>query len=157
MNFDTVALAQGVFDAMVAQLAADATFVMPTRRYIATGDVAYDCNEFIVHGVRIFQGFPGLQLPQRTLDSSVWSLELGVSVVRCVPVPSASAVPSAEALDASGKASLADGGALMRAAVGARKAGVLLAPCSDVEIGPVTYGVPQGGLVGVTLTMTAQL
>jgi hypothetical protein len=158
MNFDTAAMAQGVFNAIVAQLAADPTFILPDRRYISAGDPVFDCAELVVHGVRICQGLPGLQLPTRTIDTSTWTFELAVTVVRCVPVAAITGPPAAADLNTAGLAVIGDGGALLRAAVTARFAAKTLLPmCSDVDIGPVAYGVPDGGMVGVSLSISTQL
>lgn len=156
--FDSAGMAQGVFDAMVTQLTADPTFTMPDRRYVSAGDPVFECEELVVHGVQIFQGLPGLQLPSRTLDTSTWTMVMAVTVARCVPVATITGPPAAADLNSAGLATIGDGGALLRAAVSARfDAHTLLPMCSDVEIGPVVYGVPDGGMVGVSLSISAQL
>lgn len=158
MNYDIVALATSVMTSMLVDLAADTTFVIPSRQYVAAGEVAFDCEELVVHGVRISPGLGGLAGLVRTREDVTYSIELGVTVVRCVPVPATQNYGlDTTTLNNSGKTILGDGGALLRAALSAWQRGALLPRCQDVIIGPVSWAGPGGGLVGTTLTLHAQL
>jgi hypothetical protein len=158
VNYDIVALAQGVMTAMLVDLAADSTFVIPSRQYLTAGEVAFDCEELVVHGVRISAGLGGLAGMTRTREDVTFSIELGVTVVRCVPIPQTMNYGlDPVTLNNSGKLILGDGGALLRAALSAWQRGALLPPCQNLIIGPVNWTGPGGGVIGSTLTLHAQM
>lgn len=146
-----------ILDAMVAHLSADPTFVMPTRQYITGGDVAFDCDQIVVAGVRIFPGAPGAPAAGRTQAFSVWSLEAQVIVVRCAPMSESGQPPLASQLTAYGDIVMADGGALIRAALAGWEDHTLIPGCSHVQIGPLNWVGPEGGVGGASLTIQAQL
>lgn len=158
MKFDVVAMATGTMTAMLVDLAADTTFAIPARQYVTAGEVAFDCEELVVHGVEITTGIGGIGAQNRTREDVIWFVHFGVTVVRCVPAPEDVEIQiSAAVLDASGRMVLGDAGALLRAATSAWQRGALLPMCSDLVLGPIAWGTPNGMLIGTTLSIQAQM
>lgn len=161
MKFDVKDLAVNVMSAMLVDLAADPTFTIPDRQYVAAGpDIPFDCQELVVHAteVRATSAFGDAGFMEKTGFDVVFTVSLMVTIVRCVPVPQTETdLIAASVLDDSGREILNDGGALLRAAMAARERGALLPNCSNVTIGPIAWGTPDGMLVGTTLNLTAQL
>lgn len=153
MNLDAAAFATTVLNAMAIELEADPTFVVPGRRYVAAGEPAFDCEELVVHGVRIFQA--AAEETALTDIDAVFMVELGVTVARCAFPDDAS--PTTAQLQSFGITSVNDGAALLRAALRALYANRFGGVCNDVSVGPVLWAGPNGGLAGVTLTIQAQI
>lgn len=157
MKFDVAGTVQRAFAAVIAE-APPTTF--PARRYVWVGAVILEgaCEEFIAHGVTVTQGLPGaLGIAEQVRDWSVWSIQFGLTVVRCVPVDEDGQPLDPAEATAMGLTALEDAGALMRYTLAAEADGTLLPHCDAVVIGPVVWGGPFGGTVGTTLLVTAQL
>lgn len=155
MKVDAAAFATSLLNALLLELDEDPTFRTPTRTYVAGGDPAFECEELVVHGVRIFAAASEFGPGVRTRDDVVFTFECGVTVARCAFPDDAS--PTASQLNSLGITSVNDGAALLRAGLAAHQNGRLGGYCTDVSIGPVIWATPAGGLAGVTLTVTAQL
>lgn len=153
--FDVAGTVQTAFAAVQAAAPPSA---FPARRYVWAGDLAFDCDQFVAHGVTITQGIPGApgQI-EEVREWSVWSVQFGLTVVRCVPVDDDGEPIDTAAATALGLMALEDAGALMRYTLAAYNAGALLPGCSSVVLGPVVWGGPLGGVVGTTLLVNAQL
>lgn len=161
MSFDTAAIATAILNGIVAELQADGTIQIPDRRFVAVGEVAWDCQMLVVHGLGISQAQAGgagevsFVVP-RTRETAVYVASFGVTIVRCLnqTLPS----PSTAELNATGTAGLADGTALLKAGLAAWKNGRYLGgACNDYGIGPVEWGGPEGNLVSTTLTIQNQM
>lgn len=154
--FDIAALVSGALAAIVTE--APAT-TWPDRQFVWAGDLSFDCEEFVAHGVQITQGLPGAASsatdPVRQYTS--WAVQFGLTVVRCVPVDDDGQPSDAVSYAALGLKALEDGGALLRYAISAHRKGVFIPTCDAVMIGPVQWGGPLGGVIGTTLLVTAQI
>lgn len=155
MNFDLVDLVDGALVALVAE-APSGTF--PDRQFVWAGNVVFDCESLVAHGVQVTQTIPGQSAPlDKVRQWTAWSLEFGFTVVRCVPTdPNGFPLDPTESTNVGGVA-LSDAGALLRYTTSALLGGRLLGACEAATIGPVQWGGPNGGMIGTTLRVTAQI
>jgi hypothetical protein len=154
VKLDPAALAVDVLDALVLQIG---SANLPVRRYTWWGTLDFDCEAFIVHGMRIFQGRPGAETPEPVREYATWAFEMGVSITRCLPKATSAPRPAAADYNTAGQTGLGDAGTLLRGAVDAREYGHLLTGCDLVTIGPVVPVGPSGGVMATTLTITVGL
>lgn len=95
------AVARNVLDVVAAALGSDA----PERRYVTTGQPAFDCEQLVVSIDRILghQGNPGVETNDVVRCLTMRAVELSVWTCRCVPVVADDGTPPpAEEIDAAG-------------------------------------------------------
>jgi hypothetical protein len=141
---------------------------LPTRQYITTGDpaiVAWDCEQLTVCLANIEWG--------RSRDATQFSPTFGkaasinamrhaiyaITLVRCCPtIDDTGTLPSAQALDDAGLASMLDAGLMSQALVNfVAFANPAIPVGCNIQAGSVQPLGPEGGLVGLqgSLIMTA--
>ena len=153
-------LASDILTALVAELVADGISV-PARRYVHAGEVAWDCEQFVVSlkamrptmpgGAEVLPTGPGGCV---VLRSAVFE----VSLIRCAPVPFEDGTPpNLAALNTWGLGRNDDALSLMRGVARAHNAGSFGEVCSQVRIEEVNSLGPDGGFGGVAVTIAVQL
>ena len=153
-------LATDILTALVAELTADGITV-PDRRYVHAGEVAWDCEQFVVSlkamrptmtgGADVLPTGPGGCV---VLRSAVFEL----SLIHCAPEPfQDGSRPTSVALNTWGIGRCDDALSLMRGVVRAHNAGSFGEVCSQVRIEEVNSLGPDGGYGGVAVTIAVQL
>lgn len=156
MGFSIADTAQGILDALVAQLLQnDEEFAVPEWRYVlGASQVAFDTEQFTVTSSLVYPGSVGLQQPGRYVDDTTFVAQYEATIVRCLD---AELPLSLEELVCQGRTALEDGDALLYAAIDAYDAGNLIPGCTDVQIGPLSWIGPRGAVVGTTLAIIPML
>lgn len=125
-----------------------ANVVLPEKQYIATGEVAHDCEQVTVSLIQMYLGAPGSQSEEPQRCNVPRSAVLQIQIARCLP-PAAprSTGPSVAAMTEMTKIQARDSWLLMDAALSAVDdyAGVL----ADVSVTN-----PAGGFQAVVLNLT---
>lgn len=128
-----------------------ANVALPPRRYIAGGDVAWDCPEgqLVIHMPRIYTGLPVAADLREVRCGTTRSAAVTVWLLRCVPTLEDDAdPPAAEALDDSGRELLIDALLLSDTMIRAHSRGELVDDDTQVALGDLQAVGPQGGLGG---------
>lgn len=142
--------------------------VVPSRRYVAAGDIAHDfastdcAEQFAITWGGSFQGLVaqgGNLTNAPILCAMPLTAQFTVVLLRCVPVINALGIPPSESeLDASGKAILRDAMTLAAVAIDEHLAGSLdEMNCQLVGITQLAPVGPLGGVGGTTLTLLVGL
>lgn len=125
--------------------------VLPDRRYVHAGDVAWDCEQVVVAGQDLTHAFPG-EAGEILVCSPPRHVALEVWIVRCVPTLKDNGDPPTPAeLDEAARVTLTDQWVL---------AYILWAyrddwsgPCASLLFGPVEIVGPEGGFSAVKATV----
>lgn len=153
---------QHILDTLVDGLTAEG-IVVPERRFLHTGEIAYDfvgtnCGEaFIVSWAAAFQG--GLGEGGEGVNpircSMPLSAQFTIALLRCVPtVNSQGKAPTAEALDASGENLMIEAWTLNKVIVEKAVDKTLIQlPIVDAAIGGSLPVGPDAALGGVTVQL----
>lgn len=149
-------LAQSVLQTVVEDFAAadPDPIEVPTRRYIADGEVAYDCAQLTVEVVRFVIGTPTQEYAGAARQGEVLSADLQVALIRdCAPIVSDDGVPSAAAIEEHAVQILLDGH---------RLAGTFLRHpkpegCPRVKVGACQRYGPEGTVAGWVLSLRGSL
>lgn len=153
-------LARSAFDAIVTGWPADpdVALPLPDRRYVAFGQIAWDCEQLVVSGLRSFITDGDVAVEQ-VVSGPVFfnrAVELVVSIVRCVPVVDNSGdeilFPDPDAIETSALVAFTDEETIRDVLISAQEARTLAVPGGLAFGNWVTEG-PLGGLGGGTLTV----
>lgn len=151
---DPAAVAQRAFDALEAKLDKR----LPRIRYIAAGEIAYDCDSFVVTASEVYQGFPGARAPGNAHSQIILSTDLRVYVIRTVEgLDNSGRQVNYPALQKTALDTLSDTTALAQALFDAVDDGTLADPCDDVVFGGIVIDGPEGGALATILTISIQL
>lgn len=140
-------VAAALLDAIVDHFTTEGVS-LPTRRIVAEGEVAWDCEQVAVRLVRTYPGLPGQEGadPRGIRCAQPRAAQFGVSIIRCVAeMDKQGNPPAADDVTASAQALLVDA-FLMPIAV---QSAVVSEPsaigrCDSVLIGSVSTVGPQG-------------
>jgi hypothetical protein len=144
-------LAVAFFDAVVDEFAA-AGVGLPTRRYVSNGEVAFDCEQFVVQPVQLRTGLPVVQETRSVKLPRLQAFALDAFVTRCVPVHNDQGKPpSDDAIQASAAEVLTDVNVLWRTI------GQDWSDCRDAAVGTIEIVGPQGGYVSSLAHVTVQV
>lgn len=122
---------------------------LPERQYIATGDVAFDCEQLTVSFQQLYAGTPGQPAEQPVRCNQPFSAVWEISLVRCIPVARRSQVaPTTDELDATAEGQMADAMLLLTGVMSSDSADWLGA------FADVTVTEPDGGFQAVVCRFT---
>lgn len=149
MNINEIAysLLSTIEDAFV-----DASIALPERRYIHSGEVAFDCDDglLVVSSRRVFSGTPGdelLYIPRNCPWTQ--SVEFDIYLMRCVPVQDKQGTPpSKDRLNAAAEVDNNDILILRSAIISAFKQKILGDICDKMALFDAVGVGPQGALGG---------
>lgn len=147
-------MADSIFDAAVDLLgrvedaAANAGVVLPERRFVSNGEVAFDCELVAIQVPTGFRGSPALPSPDRNRRNvTVWTFEFTVWLIRCVPtINDRGIVPTAAALQDSASVILRDAHILTYDLMPLLDD--LSDTCTHVAAGNLVGVGPEGGFAG---------
>ena len=151
---------QATFDSFRTKLIARSGFTMPSHQFIATGQVASDCEAFFVQGMNIYQGKPHSQQSgyQETGGFQTFAFDIVVTLERCVPGPNAAGrPPTAPQLSAAALNAASDAQALTETFYLAAEDNSLTGECNIVHNAGVSWSGPQGNLLRTTLALAIEL
>lgn len=153
--FDMAGMAQTILSVLGTYLQRDPDFDLPDWQYTTgASQIAFDSEQFVVFANLVYPGDVGLHQPGRYVDSTIFAVEFGASLVRCLDVE----LPlSNRDLQIQGDLALTDASALLLAAIDAHDADELVPGCNIVQIGPVNWTGPAGAVVGTTLSIIPRL
>ena len=140
-----------------------ADFCLPERRYSHFGEVAYDCEQFVVNGVTITvgpEGGPGGGFASSPGAPVFSYLQVDVMIIRGVPnLDDIDQPPDADELVASANDIGADVAALNETFYAAfdSRTYEIVDPCDNVYHGGITWVGPEGDLIATILTVYVQL
>lgn len=121
---------------------------IPSRRYITAGEVADDCEQFVVTLNRLFHGLPSDETPLEVDCRSATSAEFEVRLTKCVPtVGEDGTPPSAANLTTAGAVTINDAQAMQEALYS-------IAPPGDWSMTAVQVNPPSGGFVAISLEVS---
>ena len=146
-------VAQRVFDALEAKLSKR----LPRTRYVAAGEIAYDCDSFVVTSSEVYQGFPGSRSPDTGHGQIVLSMDFRVYIIRTVGALDGHAAVNYRQLEKVSKLALEDASALAQALIDADADNTITDPCDDVTFGGVVIDGPEGDAIATILTISIQL
>lgn len=132
--------------------------LLPERRYIHVGEVAYDCEQLVVALASIDPGLPQGAVADGVSGTPVaFTARIEVHLVRCAPTPSGGrvAAPKVSALNDAGRAALLDSREVLKALTAARA--TLTESCGQVVFTGSSFNGPEGGYLGVVTTFGALL
>jgi hypothetical protein len=149
--------ATDVLTAVVDAFAA-AAVDLPARRYVAHGEVAYDCDQLVVGLERFALGLPGAE-DQGVIRAPVSRTAIfAVHLLRCVPVPDKQGnPPTPDALDDSSLELMVDAWLLLTGVLGAYNDSELSTRCDSLAIAGLDPYGPQGNYGGSVLRIGAQV
>lgn len=150
-------------DSFSGRLEARADFCLPERRYSHFGEVAFDCEQFVVNGVGITQGAggpPGAGFTSNPAQPVFTYLQVDVMIVRSVPnLDDIDEPPTPSALDASAAELGLDVLALTETfeLAFAGSTDEIVGSCDNVYNGGIAWVGPAGDLIATILTFYVQL
>jgi hypothetical protein len=149
-------LIQDTHAAFVASL--DELGCLPERHYVAVGDIAIDCDQFVTSATAVGpgvdqQGLGGAKGP------SLWTVQLDLSLSRIVAnLDEHSMFPEPEEVEAGALVAADDANNLLRAFYAAfGDQGTVVGLCDVVYLGGVTWSGPEGDYLTTTLQCFVQL
>jgi len=151
-------LASAIRDEVIALYAA-ASLPLPARRLVSEGFPAWDsCEQLIVELRRVVRG----NVPTEDLSpincAGVRFAELHVWIIRCAaPMNQDGSPPAVAAIETVAETLYTDAWFLPTSLAESVSSGTLATPCHDVVVGPLRIQGPEGGYVGVDLTVLWQL
>lgn len=152
-------LAEATLSAIVAGWPVDAEPI-PDRQYVSDGTIVWDCESLVVIVNSTFGTDSDVaveQIIQEGLGFALRAAQIGVLILRCVPVIDDDAEPpTAEAIDGSANVILRDSIALMNVLVAAQQNGEL-ATCNGLAFERWSSQGPAGGFGGGILQFRALL
>lgn len=154
-----------IFDAAVVikntviDIYADNSVSLPARRLVAEGAVAWDCEQLAIEFRRNFRGIPGIEDLSPDNCAGVRAAEFHVWVIRCAsPMKEDGSPPSVTAMETVAEAMMTDAWLLpwgLQDRIGSGEIPTLA--CEEVIVGPLVPQGPEGGYVGVDLTLFWQV
>lgn len=126
---------------------------LPDRRFATVGEPVHDCEELVLRFMGLENGAPGNTGEAASCNAPITST-FEVHLVRCFPTPTGRGMtpPTADALTINALGLMNDSWLLMQAA-NAMNSDTLYSTFGFVS--SVIVGEPQGGFVGVVLTVEA--
>lgn len=146
---------QGIYDAFTERLDDE---WLPNRRFIHAGDLAYDCEQFVVRAGPMYQGAPASPSPVYTAIP-MYAMDVAIEVVRGVPsLDSPGRKPPTPAqLTEMALRAANDAKALSDAYWQAHNDRALAPVCDNIVFSGVTYNGPLGNMLGTILGLSIQL
>lgn len=133
----------------VASRLEDAGLIVPARRYVHAGEIAWDCEQLVVSGGLLSHAFPG-EAAKVEFCSPPRHVRFEVSLARCVPsLTDDGGPPPVDDLDAAASSTLADLWSLSYVLWAGYRAGEWASPCHTLLLGPVAVVGPDGGFTAV--------
>lgn len=145
--------------AAVVDAAADHTpdpIVLPERRFVSNGEVAFDCPQVAVQTPRVFRGLAGQPFSDVVRAGDVFTAEYTIWLTRKVPTfDQQGNPPSGDKIQQSAQTILDDGWLLTIGLLPKLK--VVAESCMSLAIGDCVGVGPEGGHGGWQLTVHAGL
>lgn len=152
------ALAQDVLSA--AELAlTDAGISIPSRSYVAPGEVAHDCDQLTVSLDSLFTGTPGRPISDPEHCGNARTAQFLVRLLRCYQTfeDESGEPPLVSDEEAKSTEILRDLWSLQQGILNRYHDGDFLDKCFSLQVGGSQRVGPGGGLVGFELTIQAQI
>lgn len=153
---------QATFDSFDDKLAQFADFAMPRRKFILTGELVHDCEQFAVWAsAGPYAGFPGSQISSyqpSTGGNTALSMNVYVSVCREVwNVDNAALIPPESELTAGSLVAARDAAVLTEVFYAAMADNSIGSACDVAFFGGVGWIGPSGGILETRLQFGMQL